>query len=655
LWPVESRTRQTRTVNLTKAYRGNAPVTSRMLKLPLVYVLACFVLVIACLYWAKAVLIPVALAVLLTFLLNPVVRLLQRRWLPRTPAVLLVVVLAFSVLGGIGWTVTRQLTTLAYELPRYQENLKQKMSDLRELGKGGIIERLQTTLKEVTGELQKATPPPPEIQPSGGESAQRPVGDPEKPVPVVIEAPSMIWQLPALLEPLASAGLVIVLVIFMLIQYADLRSRLIRLAGYGHSTIATKALDEAGQRISRYLLMQAIINGSFGLAVGVGIFLIGVPYAILWGFLAAVLRFIPYIGPVVSAVFPSALSLAVFPGWGQPIMVISLILVLELASNMVMEPLLYGQSAGVSEVALLVAVAFWTWLWGAVGLFLATPMTVCLGVLGKYIPQLEFMGVLLSDEPAMEASTNYYQRLVAQDQDEAAALADEYLDTHTLAAVYDEVLIPALNAAKRDRDLGTLTEEDVQFIVRATREIVEDLALRQSQPTPSSSATAEAPTRASAVRQSAQILGCPAHDEADELALLMLRQLLDPTEYSLQVISAEMLTAEVLSVVEEQRVGLICIASLPPGALAPTRYLCKRLRARFPECKIVVGRWGLREDWDKPQALLREAGADEVGMTLQETSNQVMQLSQLLPTCEPQPTPPSTATPSLPGDKAASL
>jgi predicted PurR-regulated permease PerM len=623
-----------------------------MRKLPLLYVLACFVLVIACLYWAKAVLIPVALAVLLTFLLNPVVRILQRRWLPRTPAVLLVVALAFSALGGMSWTVTRQLTALAYELPRYQENLKHKMRDLRELGKGGIIEKLQTTIKEVTGELQKGTPPPPEIQPIG-EPTEKLTGEPEKPVPVVVQAPSMFWQLPALLEPVASAGLVIVLVIFMLIQYADLRSRLVRLAGYGHSTIATKALDEAGQRISRYLLMQAIINGSFGLAVGIGISLIGVPYAILWGFLAAVLRFIPYVGPVVSAFFPSALSLAVFPGWVQPIMVISLILVLELASNMIMEPLLYGQSAGVSEVALLVAVAFWTWLWGPVGLFLATPMTVCLGVLGKYIPQMEFMGVLLSDEPAMESSTDYYQRLVAQDQDEAAALAEEYLNTHTLEAVYDDVLIPALNAAKRDRELGTLTEEDVQFIVQATREIAEDLAIHHAQPSLSSSTTAEAPIRASTASPSAQILGCPAHDEADELALLMLRHLLDPTRYSLQVISAEMLTAEVLTVVEEQQVELICIASLPPGALAPTRYLCKRLRARFPECKIVVGRWGLREDWDKPQALLREAGADEVGMTLHETSNQVIQLSQLLPTFEPQPASPSSSERSLSEDKAA--
>ncbi len=592
------------------------------------------VLVTACLYWAKAVLIPVALAILLTFLLNPVVSGLQRtRVLPRTLAVLLVVALVFSLVGGIGWTVTRQLTTLAYELPRYKENLKQKISDFRTLGKGGVIERLQTTIKEITGELQRTTPPPPEIQPRGEikEESQQVA---EKPVPVAVQGPSMFWQLPSLLEPLASVGLVIVLVIFMLIQYADLRSRLVRLAGYGRLTIATKALDEASQRISRYLLMQSIINGSFGFAVGLGLFVIGVPYAILWGFLATVLRFIPYVGPIMSAFLPSALSLAVFPGWVQPFLVIGLILILELASNMVMEPLLYGQSAGVSEVALLVAVAFWTWLWGPVGLVLATPMTVCLGVLGKYIPQMEFIGVLLSDEAVMEPSTNYYQRLVAQDQDEAATLVDEYLKTHTLEETYDEILVPALNAAKRDYELGTLTEEDKQFIMQATRGIVEDFGSRPHLSSSSPRTTADAATEASTSTTSTRILGCPAHDEADELALLMLQQLLDPTRYTLEIVSAEMLTAEVLSVVAQEHLGLICISALPPGALAPTRYLLKRLRARFPECKLLVGRWGFSEEWDKPQALLREAGADEVGMTLAETHRQVMQWSQLVSTLE---------------------
>jgi predicted PurR-regulated permease PerM len=618
------------------------------------YVLSGLVLIIACLYWAKAVLLPVALAILLTFLLNPVVSALQRRGLPRMPAVLLVVVLVFSIVGSIGWTVTKQLVMLADDLPRYQQNLTQKISDLHGLGKSAVVERVRTTIKDIAGELQRSKPPASATQP-GGPPAETPNEEAEKPVPVVVQTPSVLWQLPSLLESLATAGLVIVLVIFMLIRYADLRSRLLHLAGYGRLTMATKALDEAGHRISRYLLMQSIINGSFGLAAGLGFFMIGLPYAILWGFLAAVLRFIPYVGPAIAGILPSALSLAVFPGWVEPFLVIGLIVLLELASNMVMEPLLYGQSAGVSEVALLVAVAFWTWLWGPVGLVLATPLTVCLGVLGKYIPQMEFVGVLLSDEPVMESSTNYYQRLVAHDEDEAAALVDEYLETHALEALYDEVLIPALNAAKRDRELGTLTEEDVQFIMRATRAIVEDLGTRQPQASTASRTSPEASIKAPAVTPLPQILGCPAQDAADELALLMLQQLFDPTQYKVEIISAEMLTAEVLSVVEQQAVAVICIAALPPGALAPTRYLCKRLRARFPECRIVVGRWGLQEDSDKSEVVLREAGADEVGTTLQETRNQVLHLSQLRSNCGSQLSSLSAPERSLSEDNAAHL
>jgi predicted PurR-regulated permease PerM len=604
-------------------------VTSRVNNLPLLYVLGSIVLIVACLYWAKPVLMPLALAVLITFLLNPVVNALFSRGLPRIPAVLVVVVLAFSVVGGVSWIVTRQLSALAYELPYYRENLKEKISDLRALGESGVIERVLTTIKEVTEEEQKAPRPFPKPQ-FREQLETAPDTEPEKPVPVVVQAPSVLWRLPSLLESLATAGLVIVLVIFMLIRYADLRGRLLYLAGQHRLTTATKAIDEAGHRISRYLLMQSIINGSYGAAAGLGFFLLGVPYAILWGFLAAVLRFIPYLGPPVAALLPSALSLAVFPGWVQPFLVIGLILILELASNMIMEPLLYGQSAGVSEVALLVAIAFWTWLWGAVGLVLATPLTVCIGVLGKYIPQLEFLGVLLGDEAVMAFPTNYYQRLVAQDEDEAAALVEEYLETHAVEELYDDVLIPALSAAKRDRELGTLTEEDVQFIIQATRRIIEDLSLRQPQLATSTTRTSTAPVaELSADTPPPLILGSPAYDEADELALQMLRQLLDPTWYKMTIVSAEMLPGEVLSLVEQQHIRLICIGALSPGALAPVRYLCKRLRARFPDCRIMVGRWGAEEENDKAEARFREAGADEVVSTVRQARNQIGQLSLL--------------------------
>jgi hypothetical protein len=289
----------------------------------------------------------------------------------------------------------------------------------------------------------------------------------------------------------------------------------------------------------------------------------------------------------------------------------------------------------------LVAAAFWTWLWGPVGLLLATPLTVCLGVLSKYVPQLEFVGMLMGDEPALGTHTSYYQRLVAKDDDEAAELVDEYLQTHTLDEVYDDLLLPALTSAKRDRAQDALTDEDVQFVVQATRAIVEDLGVRQSQ---AATLPADAPELlVGEVRVAplppVRIFGCPARDAVDELALQMFRQLLDPTRIALEVVSPEVLTAEVLSLVEQQRVGLVCIAALPPGALAPTRYLCKRLRIRFPDLKIVVGRWGFTGNIQEDRTRLLSAGADEVVINLRETRSHVMQLIPLLSTLEPQPSP----------------
>ena len=355
---------------------------------------------------------------------------------------------------------------MANELPTYRKNIRQKIADIREAGKGGALEKVQETAEEVKEEFQK-TDEPARVK--------------EKPQQVVVNAEesSTFWPIPLAIGPmverLASAGLVIVLVIFMLIQREDLRNRLIRLAGYGRLTVTTMALEEAGQRISRYLLMQTIINSSFGLAVGLALYLIGLPYAILWGFLAALLRFIPYVGPFAAAIVPSALSLAVFQGWLWPIVVVGLFLALELLNNMVLEPLLYGESAGVSGVGLLVAIAFWTWLWGPVGLVLATPLTVCVVVFGKYVPQMDFIGVLMSDQPPMESNMSYYQRLLAMDQAEAAEIVEEHLKSHPQEQIFDEVLIPALNYARRDRELGRLTEDGEQFVFRATREILEDL------------------------------------------------------------------------------------------------------------------------------------------------------------------------------------
>jgi predicted PurR-regulated permease PerM len=583
--------------------------------------------IVATLYWGKAVLIPVALAAILTFLLSPVVGLLERIGLGRirfgrVVAVILVVVLVFSVVGGIGWVIAQQIVTLGQELPQYKGNLKQKIADFRGAGRGGGLEKIQSAAKEVMGELQKEDTP------------QKTAS---KPVPVVVQSPpTWLWQVPSLLEGLATTGLVMVLVIFMLIERQDMRNRLIRLIGHRRIAVTTKALDEAGERMSRYILMQTIINVTYGAAIGVGLFLIGVPYAALWGFLAFAVRFIPYIGPFIGAAAPIALSLAVFTGWQRPLLTIGLFVAVELLSNMVMEPLLYGQTAGVSQVALLVAIAFWTWLWGPIGLLLATPLTVCVVVLGKYVPALGFITVLVGDEPVLERDVRYYQRLLARDPVEASNIVDAYFEEHPADQVYDSVLVPALSHTKRDREHERVTEDDAQFVYQATREIVDDVAARrllQESTAPERDADSEV-GKGSKVRRTSddavRVLGCPAQDEADELALAMFCQVLDPLKCAIEASSAHRLSSEVVSLVAEKNPAVLCIAALAPEGLAQTRYLCKRLRTRFPTLQILVGRWGAGEEIEDDRPLLLAAGADAVGTTLLESRNQLLERISLV-------------------------
>jgi predicted PurR-regulated permease PerM len=592
-------------------------------KSPSLFILPTIVLIIASLYWAQAVLIPVAVSILLTFLLSPVADSLERLGLGRAFSVILIVILAFSFLAAVGWIVTLQLTSVANELPTYRKNIQQKIADIRGAGKGGALEKVQKTAEQVKQELEKKDEPA-KVQP--------------KPREVVVqgEQSSTFWPLPIdvapLFERLASGGLAIVLVIFMLIQREDLRNRLIRLIGYGRLTTTTRALEEASQRISRYLLMQSIINVSFGVTVAIALWLIGLPYALLWGFLAAMLRFIPYVGPWAAAIMPSALSMIVFEGWVWTALVVAVFLALELVANMILEPLLYGESAGVSEVGLLVAIAFWTWLWGPVGLILATPLTVCVVVLSKYVPQLDFISVLMSDEPVMKSNVSYYQRLLAGDQDEAEEIIEEYLKTHPMEQIYDEVLIPALNDVKRDFDFGRLDAGNQQFVFGATRSILEELNNLKPKPSANATTSAKATTveaNHSAASPKVRIVGCPVRDEADELALLMCRQLLTPIRYEMEVLADEALTSEVVDQVAEKCPALICIVSLPPGGLAQTRYLCKRLRVRFPDTRIIVGRLGTQTA--NHQEVLLAAGADKVATNMIELRDKVVQVSQIIP------------------------
>jgi predicted PurR-regulated permease PerM len=570
-------------------------------------------LVIAGLYWLQGVLIPLALAVLLTFLLSPVVDILQRRGLGRVPAVLVTVLLVLSILGGIGWTLTRQMVTLADELPRYSLNIQHRIADLRGASKGGSVEKVQKTVEDVVGEIQKTDKP--------GVTRQ-------KPIAVALESPSILAHLPGLLQALASAVIVAVLMVFMLLERRELRDRVILLIGYRRVTATTRALDEAGARISQYLLMQSIVNGGFGVAVGLGLFLVGIPYAVTWGTLAAALRFIPYVGAYSAALLPLALSLAVFPGWLQPALVVGLFLTVQLVTNMVIEPWLYGQSAGVSRVALLVAVTFWTWLWGPVGLLLATPLTVCLLVLGRHLPALGFLVVLMGDRPVIEAKARYYQRLLARDQDEAADIVEAYVSADGRESVYDAVLLPALYYAKQDRDRGLLSEGDTQFVGQATREILDVLA--HDAPANSGSDPGELSVSDPGADTRVWIVGCPARDEADALALEMVRHLLDPARYRIEMIGASMLTAEVVAWVDLHRPALLCIGAVAPGGLSQARHLCKRLRSQCPELKIVVGRWGLHDEKDTDRRHLLAAGADHVETTVLDTQRALAQVGLTL-------------------------
>src|SRR4029434_10433293 len=401
---------------------------SEVHKLSFFHVLASVVLVIGSLYWARAVFVPLALALILTFLLQPVVGVLHRRGLGYAPAAALVVLLLALLIGAIGWVAVTQLSNLASELPRYQGNLKQKIDDLQHASQGGVFGKIQETVAELSSNFNKP---------------QLPATWTQEPIAVTCPWSLLLSSVPSFLSFLVDVGLVLILLLFMLIAHRDLCDRLFRLVGYGRVTVTTKALDEAGRRISSALRMQAMVNGTYGSAVGLGLFCLGVPYALMWGLFAGMLRFIPYIGPSVGALMPIALSMAVFVGWLKPLLVGGLFVLLEIATNALLEPLLYSRGAGVSQVAILMSIAFCAWLWGPVGLLLATPLTVCLGVLGKYVPYLTFLDVLLSDEPATELN-RYYQRLVARDQDGATEIVEDLLETQTSLEVYEDVLIPAL-------------------------------------------------------------------------------------------------------------------------------------------------------------------------------------------------------------------
>jgi predicted PurR-regulated permease PerM len=565
------------------------------------------VLVVAVLYWAQAVLVPFALAILLTFVLTPPVTWLQR-WIGRVPAVLLVVALVFAALVLAGWGLTRQIDKLAEDLPGYRANIRTKIADVRNASRGGAVEKLQETLEGIKTDL----------------GTEAPKGTVSRPV-VVTSNPAtgfsaFAWLGPVV-GPLSTAGLVAAMVVFMLLERRDLRDRLIGLIGHGQLATTTKAFDEAAGRVSRQLLMQSLVSLLYGIAIFVGLYFLHVPYPLVWGILGAALRFIPYVGPVLAAGAPILVSLAALKGWTGPLMVLALFVVLELLTNLVLETALYAGAVGVSQVVLLVSVAFWTWLWGPLGLLMAAPLTVCLVVVGKHVPGLAFVGLVMDVAPALAPEYGFYQRLVARDQSEAAELIDHHIKTEPPASVYDALLLPALSYAERDRLERRLSSEEEAAVIDATRELISDAAgiIRRHAETEPPAAVADAPLVGP--REPLRVLGYAVNGGADEVALEMLAHLLDDVPIAMEITGTRMQAVELISLVEDRAFSVVCFADLPPSSSSKTRYLVRRLRAALPALPITVGRWGPPAMADESSQGLLDAGASHVASLLLESRN----------------------------------
>ena len=464
------------------------------------------------------------------------------------------------------------------------------------------------------------------------------------------------------MSPLGTAGIVVVFVIFILLQREDLRDRLIRLTARGQLTVATQALNDASTRISRYLIAQALINGTYGIAISIGLWIIGLtlgrsdpsgtmnfPNVILWGLLCGLLRFIPYIGPWIALSFPLLISLAVYKGFGVFIANAVLFIGIELVTNNVMEPLLYGSSTGMSTVAILISAVFWTWLWGPIGLLLATPMTVVLMVLGKHVPQLEFLDVLLGDQPVLSRPAGVYQRLLALNAEDATEMLADYRDEMSLEDVYETVLLPALGMAERDRMRGLLDERRQEFIRRTMRDMIEEMGDQERARITKDAARAEngagdgdaastsaaGNTAAPARRRGSIPSNCkitvvclPAHDEADEIANLMLAQFLELRGYCTFSLSQDALVSEMIGQVEAKQADVVAISAMPPGAVNHAHYLCKRVHAQYPDARIAAGLWNYEGNFARAKERITSVVSVSLVTNLGEMQNQIDQLSQ---------------------------
>ena len=563
--------------------------------------------IVCALYFGRELLVPLALAALLTFMLAPLVTRLQR-WLGRVGSVLFVVLMMCAATGAVGWVLTRQAVDLANQLPNYKENISTKLRSIQ-VPEGGPFSRISSTLEELKKDLPGGD--------DGSSLLKTDVSkdDLQKPLQVELVGGGddrlrfLQIVLAPVLGPLGTGALVLLLLVFMLLQREDLRNRLIRLIGQGRISATSQAMDEAGSRVSRYLLMQLVVNVTYGIPVAIGLYFIGVPNAILWGALSAVLRFIPYVGPWIAAAFPILLSLAVSPSWTAPLLTVGLFIVLELFSNNVMEPWLYGSSTGVTPIALIVAALVWTWLWGPVGLVLATPLTVCLVVMGRHIPRLAFLSIVLSDEEPLTPAEDCYHRLHRAGEHDVMEIVEHYLKSHGKDALFDFVLIPVVAASERDHRLGLLEEEQLDFIQKGMREILEELEemeIRKDSVSPDSDEMESA---------GLTVLCVPAKAYRDQLAGEMLGQLLDRQGHTVRMASGKMGSGELIGWIGSSDADMVIISVVPPSTIIHARYLCTKLRRNFAGLKILVGLWGNSEEIKEVSQVLRDSGADEVVTT----------------------------------------
>ena len=620
-------------------------------------------LIVATLYFGRDVFVPVALSILLSFVLAPLVHALQDFRVPRAISVIGVVLLAFSIIFVIGGVIATQMTQLAGELPRYESNMRAKIQSLRgTAAANNTLERAADVLQDLSKELNK--PKEPSSARTAAPTANSLPGQDARPIPVEVRQPpptaleSIAALISPLLHPLMTSGIVIIFVIFTLLQREDLRNRLIKLAGSHDLQKTTVALNDAAERLSRLFLSQLALNSAFGLVIGTGLWFIGVPSAVLWGILAGILRFVPYIGVFIAAVFPLLLAVAVDPGWSMLLWSAALFVIVEPLVGQVIEPLLYGRSTGLSPLAVVVSATFWTALWGPIGLVLATPLTICLVVLGRHVENLKFLEVMFGDRPALSPSELFYQRMLADDPAEALDNAEQFLKERPLAAYYDEVALKGLKLAQADLDRNALDTLHLQRIRDSVIELVRELDDHEDQPQKRVTQDVEAAAAVDSIedprvydfpvlakdkltthwRGEAPVLCIAGRTGLDEAVAVMLAQILSKQGIGTRLEGVDVLSSANIFRLETKGIAMVCVSFLNTSSIAQMRFTIRRLRRKLPGVVIVLGSWNAEADstvladavkadgvaltlHDAVKLCLEEASADAVGSKVEANNN----------------------------------